>query len=1163
MKNISTLLFIFLVHYTMYAQNNQVNILSPKASSIMKYGEYPVSLYTGLIDITVPIYTIERNGITVPVELKYHASGIKYDDVSNEAGLGWSLVAGGVIVRTVKGGWDGQYGSYSRDITKVKTCDSDPSSYDNDYLKLREVSNGCQGTNNSELYVGYLDGEMDMYSFSFLKHNGSFCFPFLGSEVDRTAPSTGIFLPNTGMKVVDRSLPDLQLDLRDMDGIFYRFEVKDVDQNKSYKEYYLTKIVSADKADTINFIYDVISSSIYIRRPYINYSASLMTPTTIVHPQSTEKVVTERGGLFYQNLRPPRLVRIDFRGGHLSFEYSVINGNITWDLQYIKRYNNIQSIPLQTVSLIKSQFTNGEKRLDKVNFDSSQGESYDYQFGYDGEPGNINSGAGIDYWGYFNGSYVPYSKRYIPTFDNMPYGMQGTDRNASEFYMQRGILNKITYPTKGYSEFTYEAHKARYSLGTPIVTFGGLRIKEIRNYLADGSLVRKEWYEYGENESGLGIANTFPDIRDFTTESRILVTHADVGSSPHLCRMNLLTTYSTFPKISYFLSGSSVVYTQVAEYISDNTGDYGKTIYQYEVKSDDKFDLYGNTYRQNSTDTYLRTYQWKTGNLLSKTVYKKEGSSYREVHSIQNSYIDINKAEFRNVRVLPYVEFEYNFGGTNLNVPDIKRDFCNYSDYRMYFGGYNSNLSPYDYFNYYITTGLHVLSSSSEMSDGVTTYTSYDAYNESGLPTSISYSTSLGDNIVTNLKYPTDYIDSPYTGMKSVNILTPIIDKVTSKNGIFLKREYSTYQFWYNRFYAPKKYMEQSRNGSSEVRLEYNYDLNKNILEIVRDGVTGEVYLWGYNQTLPIAKLRNLTYSQVASNTTLMQYFNQLQNYTVLNTTLLQNNLKILNANIRSSLPTNAMVTTYTYNPLIGMTSETDPNGMTTFYEYDNAGRLIQIKDNSSKRNEYFDYHYNAVALNLSFTIQFSYDYGSSLNTTAKASGGSEWYSYIWTLKNSSGVTVYSSSASESPFVSVPLQQSGNLTLTCTVTDKMTNESKSRSLTFTVLAAPIEFTDITETKDAYSGHYTVEGYINCAEVVSVDFGMECTTGGGQCTISVGGGSYSFSGHEEQTITRTLPSGSTLVKIELINAIAEAGASICITSAGDYAIGSNSCLSVSE
>ena len=51
-------------------------------------------------------------------------------------------------------------------------------------------------------------------------------------------------------------------------------------------------------------------------------------------------------------------------------------------------------------------------------------------------------------------------------------------------------------------------------------------------------------------------------------------------------------------------------------------------------------------------------------------------------------------------------------------------------------------------------------------------------------------------------------------------------------------------------------------------------------------------------------------------------------------------------------------VTTYTYKPLVGMLSETTPNGNTFYYEYDAFGRLNNVKDINNKTLKSYEYNY-------------------------------------------------------------------------------------------------------------------------------------------------------------------------------------------------------------
>ncbi|HEX6428267.1 MAG TPA: hypothetical protein VF008_11295, partial [Niastella sp.] len=72
---------------------------SPNAASLGTYGQIPVSEYSGVPNIQIPLYSIETEGFSLPITLSYHGATLKSVDDASWVGFGWSLNAGGVITR--------------------------------------------------------------------------------------------------------------------------------------------------------------------------------------------------------------------------------------------------------------------------------------------------------------------------------------------------------------------------------------------------------------------------------------------------------------------------------------------------------------------------------------------------------------------------------------------------------------------------------------------------------------------------------------------------------------------------------------------------------------------------------------------------------------------------------------------------------------------------------------------------------------------------------------------------------------------------------------------------------------------------------------------------------------------------------------------------------
>ena len=139
--------------------------------------------------------------------------------------------------------------------------------------------------------------------------------------------------------------------------------------------------------------------------------------------------------------------------------------------------------------------------------------------------------------------------------------------------------------------------------------------------------------------------------------------------------------------------------------------------------------------------------------------------------------------------------------------------------------------------------------------------------------------------------------------------------------------------------------------GALETRVTcHKYDAYGNPLHVSADETGDVTFLWSYQGMYPVAKIENATYDEVKSALGVAPES--------LSSSAAPNMIQI--DGLRSKLG-KAHVTTYTHRPQMGLLTETSLAGTTTYYGYDNFGRLSEVwlmEGSSKKVLQSYEYNY-------------------------------------------------------------------------------------------------------------------------------------------------------------------------------------------------------------
>ena len=184
--------------------------------------------------------------------------------------------------------------------------------------------------------------------------------------------------------------------------------------------------------------------------------------------------------------------------------------------------------------------------------------------------------------------------------------------------------------------------------------------------------------------------------------------------------------------------------------------------------------------------------------------------------------------------------------------------------------------------------------------------------------------------------------------------LSPVVKTIVTNNTAPVDTKTVSYYSPVAGMFKPQSVVEQVSSNAQETRQSfYNYDSQGNLQEVSKTNDIHDVYLWGYFRQYPVVKITGSTLSAITALVTQAQIDSLTNISSPTNDASLRNLLQTL----RTGLP-NALVTTYTYLPLTGITSETDPKGLTIYYYYDNFQRLQMVTDNDGNVLKTYNYHY-------------------------------------------------------------------------------------------------------------------------------------------------------------------------------------------------------------
>ncbi|MEP5338479.1 MAG: RHS repeat domain-containing protein [Algibacter sp.] len=517
MRFLSLAFSYFVFHISFGQEIHEIVPPTPTAASLAQFADVPVSSYTGLPNIGVPIYTIKSGPLSLPIDLRYHGGGIKVSQEASWVGLGWSLSAGGSISRVIRGNDDLFYEVVGSDV-KMQF--------------IYSVDMPDQGASQEDWddYYDYLvnyghDPEPDIFYYNFGSFSGKFVIEkpenhnqneIVGNPLDAEAIKI-IYFKDEGL-----------WEITDPMGVKYEFSVPETTKTYSFSSgslslsdilsdkdalrtndgsnptplittWHLKEVTSPESDHIISLEYEEyqhetqgqirISQSVAeLYDQYITCGGSSTGTNPIAEPRVNSGSIDVTQDVY--------LSKINYSNGYVLFSTSdridLLSKSTTHNPQRLDSIGVYNTTDLSAIVTAIFDYDYFQKSLPpekipeyyRLKLSGVKIQDQNYEFTYN-DPGILipsKVSLSVDHWGYFNNADNQTLKRWaendinttnrpgtlIPGIDfkytdyngetHETY-FKGADREANEDFTKYFILEEIKLPTGGTKTFEWEPNQ--------------------------------------------------------------------------------------------------------------------------------------------------------------------------------------------------------------------------------------------------------------------------------------------------------------------------------------------------------------------------------------------------------------------------------------------------------------------------------------------------------------------------------------------------------------------------------------------------------------------------------------------------------------------------------------------------------------------------------